>query len=327
MLAYLIRRSLIGLVTLVIITLIVFGLIRNMPGTPLTLDESVTDPSIQISAEDLERLKASYGLDKPWPLAYVHWVGRLCVGDMGQSFHHKRPVVEVISSRFFATLVVSISSLFLTYLLSIPLGLFATVRSGKLDERTMSTSLYILYSLPSMVAALYLQIYLAVKLEWLPLYGMTTSETFDSLSTMGQAWDITKHAMMPVICSTYGGLAFMSRFVYSNMQEVIRQDYIRTAKAKGLSPSRVLIHHAFRNTLIPLVTLMGLTLPGLLGGSIIIEQIFQWPGMGKLYFESIGTRDYPVIMGLTLMFSVLTLLGQLLADVLYAVVDPRVRLS
>lgn len=326
MLAYIIRRCLIGMVTLLIITLFVFGLIRNMPGTPLTLDQSVSDPSIKISPEDLKRLEASYGLDKPWPLAYVHWVKRLFVGDMGQSFHHKKPVTEVIQSRFFATLVVSISSLVLTYLLAIPLGLFSTVRSGHLDERTMSTSLYVLYSLPAMVAALYLQIYLAVKFEWLPLYGMK-SDGFESLSQIGQAWDITKHAIMPVICSTYGGLAFMSRFVNSNMQEVIRQDYVRTAIAKGLSPSRVLWHHAFRNTLIPLVTLIGLTLPGLLGGSIIIEQIFQWPGMGKLYFESIGTRDYPVIMGLTLMFSVLTLLGQLLADILYAVVDPRVRLS
>jgi peptide/nickel transport system permease protein len=150
---------------------------------------------------------------------------------------------------------------------------------------------------------------------------------YDAMSAWAQARDIFWHALMPVACYTYGSLAYYSRFIRANMQEVIRQDYIRTARAKGLGPIRVLCQHAFRNTLIPLVTLIGLTLPALLSGSVIIEYIFQWPGMGRLFFESIRERDYPTLMGLTLMFSVLTLAGQLLADVLYAVVDPRIRLA
>jgi peptide/nickel transport system permease protein len=133
--------------------------------------------------------------------------------------------------------------------------------------------------------------------------------------------------VLPIVCETYGVLAYYTRFVHTNLQEVIRQDYVRTAKAKGVGPVRVLVHHAFRNTLIPLVTMLGLTLPALLSGAIIIERIFAWPGMGQLFFNSITERDYPVIMGLVLMFSMLTLAGQLLADVLYALVDPRVRLS
>ncbi|MBX3436941.1 MAG: ABC transporter permease, partial [Planctomycetaceae bacterium] len=170
------------------------------------------------------------------------------------------------------------------------------------------------------------QLEFAVRLGWLPLFGMV-SDNHDSLSTGGKAQDIFWHALLPVTCYTYGSLAYYSRFIRANMQEVIRQDYIRTALAKGLGPVRVLWHHAFRNTLIPLVTLIGLTLPSLLSGSVIIEQIFSWPGMGRLFFESILERDYPTIMGLTLMFALLTLAGQLLADVLYAVVDPRVRLE
>jgi peptide/nickel transport system permease protein len=150
------------------------------------------------------------------------------------------------------------------------------------------------------------------------------SPDYDQLSTWGQIWDIGKHLVLPLICFTYGSLAYDSRFVKSNMEEVVRQDYIRTAKAKGVGPARILFHHAFRNTLIPFVTLMGLSLPALVGGSIVIERIFNWPGIGDLYLTSILQRDYPTIMGLTLMFSVLTLAGQLLADILYAFVDPRV---
>lgn len=328
MYAYIVRRCLIGTVTLLIITFIVFGLIRNIPGTPFTVVQSeMMDPSKSISPADVDRLKKAYGLDKDWYESYIYWIGNLLRGDMGNSFDEKIPVTEVIGNRFVPTLIVSVSSLFFTYILAIPIGLYSTIKYETIHERLVSIFLYVLYSLPVMVAALMLQFYFAFKLDWLPLTGMTSREGFEEMSTAGQIWDITKHAILPVICSTYGGLAYLSRFVNSNMQEVIRQDYIRTAHAKGVAPRRVLIHHAFRNTLLPLITLIGLTLPGLLSGSIIIEGIFQWPGMGQLFFESIPERDYPVIMGLTLMFSVLTLLGQLLADVMYAFADPRVRLS
>ena len=187
-----------------------------------------------------------------------------------------------------------------------------------------------LYSLPSFVAALLLQMYFAIELRGtafeLPLFGMV-SDDFDTMTRGEQVADLFRHSILPVTCYTYGSLAYYSRFVRANMLEVVRQDYIRTARAKGVGPTRVLLHHAFRNTLIPLVTMIGLTLPTLLSGSIILEQIFSWPGMGKLFFESIRERDYPTLMGLMLMFSTLTLMGQLLADLLYAIVDPRVSYS
>jgi peptide/nickel transport system permease protein len=176
------------------------------------------------------------------------------------------------------------------------------------------------------VAALFLQMLFYAQLGWLPLFGMY-GDGHDQMSALGQAWDLFLHCLMPVVCLTYGALAFDSRFIHANMQEVIRQDYIRTARAKGVGPVRVLVHHAFRNTMIPLATLLGLSLPSILGGAVIIEQIFSWPGMGSLFFESIRTRDYPALMGLTVMFSMLTLAGQLLADILYALADPRVTYS
>jgi peptide/nickel transport system permease protein len=226
--------------------------------------------------------------------------------------------------------MLSTTSLLLSYLLAVPMGLYATVRSGKLDERIMSTVLYMLFSIPSFVTGLLLLIVFYVRLEGtafqLPLGGMY-SDDFSDLSFFGKVGDLLKHMILPVTCATYGGLAYYSRFVKSNMEEVIRQDYIRTARAKGVAPFNIIIHHAFRNTLIPFVTLLGLTLPGLLGGFVILEQVFSWQGMGLLFLESISTRDYPTVMGLTLMFSILTLAGQLMADILYAVVDPRVTYS
>jgi peptide/nickel transport system permease protein len=327
MYSYLARRLLIGLVTLVLVTFFIYALIRHMPGTPLTADPLMMDPSRMPSEEDIARLERQYGLDKPWYVAYFVWLGNVVRLDLGESIaYNRRPVADMILERAGPTLLLSVTSLVLTYLLSIPVGLWATVRSGSLAERTGSTLLYMLYSLPSFVAALYLQILFFVKLGWLPLYGMT-SDNFDSLSALGKIWDVFLHAVLPVTCFTYGSLAYYSRFIKANMEEVIRQDYIRTARAKGVPGVRIVVHHAFRNTLIPLVTLIGLTLPTLLSGAVILEQIFSWPGMGRLFFEAIGRRDYDTIMGLTLIFSVLTLLGQLVADVLYAVVDPRVSYS
>ena len=321
---YLVRRVALGLLTLILISFLVYALIRHIPGTPLTLDPANMSPGKQPTKVDIQRWEKLYGLDKPWYQAYFVWLGNVAHLDFGRSIpQNNKPVLELIAQRAPATLLLSVSSLVLSYALSVPIGLWATAWSGTYRERTISTLLYMLYSLPAFVAALYLQLLFFSKLGWLPLFGMY-SDNYETLSAAGKAWDILKHAILPITCFTYGSLAYYSRFVQANMEEVVRQDFIRTARAKGVPPGRVIWHHAFRNTLIPFVTLLGLTLPSLLGGAVILEQIFGWPGMGRLYFEAIGQRDYDTIMGLTLMFSILTLLGQLLADILYAVVDPRV---
>jgi len=325
MTTYLIRRLLFGIVTLLVITCFVYALARNMPGTPLTAQMG-EDPSRKINAEDQKRLERIYGLDKSWPEGYVQWLGNLLRGDLGRSITRKQPVVTLIRERIGPTFLVSGTALVLIWLMAIPLGLYASARSGRPDERATSLLLYVLYSFPTFVAALFLQIIFAVKLRgtaWeLPLFGM--ADLPPDAPLLSRIADVARHAILPVTCQTYVSLAYDSRFIKATMEEAVRQDYIRTARAKGAGPWRVLFRHAFRNTLIPLVTLLGLSLPALVGGSVIIEQIFTWPGMGRLFFESIRERDYPTIMGLTLMFSVLTLLGQLIADLLYCLVDPRV---
>lgn len=330
MLNYLIRRIVLCFITLLLITCVIYGLIRSMPGTPLDTELARMDPSNLPSPEDIERRKKIYGLDRPWYQAYGIWLMNLARLDLGDSIVEKEPVTTIIGKRIGPTIMLSATSLLLSYLLAVPMGLFATVRSGRLDERGLSIGLYMLYSLPSFVAALLLQLLFAVQLEGtafeLPLMGLKSND-YDDLSFFGKAYDLFLHMLLPVTCYTYGSLAYFSRFVKANMEEVIRQDYIRTARAKGVGPIRVVVHHAFRNTMIPFVTLVGLTLPALVSGAIILEQIFNWPGMGQLFFDSIRQRDYETIMGLTLMFSVLTLAGQLLADILYAVVDPRITYS
>ena len=328
MLNYLIRRVLIGCVTLLVITFLVYGLIRNMPGSPLTVAVTELDPSKKINPEDLQA-----DAENLWPRqALVRrpissgW-GTRPAWIQAARFTHKKPVLEVIEKRIGPTLALSITSISLAYLIVDSFGpAWRQSVAGHKDERGMSLLLYALYSFPTFVTALLLQIAFAVRKGWLPLLGMESAD-FDQLSTWEKIWDLFKHALMPVICETYGSLAYYSRFVRSNMAEVVKQDYIRTARAKGVGPVRVIFHHAFRNTLIPFVTMLGLSLPVLLSGAVIIEQIFSWPGMGLLFFESILGRDYPTIMGLTLVFSILTLLGTLLADVMYAVVDPRISYS
>jgi peptide/nickel transport system permease protein len=330
MLSYLIRRLLLAALTLLFVTFAIYALIRHMPGTPLTINMAEVDPSKRISKEEKLRLERTYGLDKPWYIGYFVWLNKVRKGDLGFSMFEKEPVARSIAKRIGPTLLLSGTSLFLAYVLAVPLGLYFSGRSGKLDERALSLGMYMLYSLPSFVAALMLLTLFYQKLRgtaWeLPLQGMISSN-YAEMSPWNKLIDIGRHLILPLACFTYGGLAYDSRFIKANMEEALRQDYVRTARAKGSGYWRIIVVHAFRNTFIPFVTVLGLSLPALLGGAVILEGIFGWPGMGQLFFQSISRRDYDEIMGLTLMFTTLTLLGQLLADILYAFVDPRVTFS
>jgi peptide/nickel transport system permease protein len=326
MFSYLVRRLLLAVVTLFFTSLIIYALIRNMPGSPLALDMS-NDPNFKLSDDRRKQLEKLYGLDKPWHIGYYYWVRNVAQGNLGDSVPEKRSVVQAIREKLWPTLLLSCGSLGLAYLSSIPIGLYCTARSGKWDERGISVVLYAMYSLPSYVTALML---LSLTFQYLrdtpfelPLQGMK-SPNYDKFSAFGQTIDVLKHLFLPLICLTYGSLAYDTRFIKANMEEAIRQDYIRTARAKGASGLRVLVFHAFRNTLIPFITILGISLPAIVGGAVILESIFNWPGMGQLFYQSISRRDYELIMGLTLMFTVLTLIGQLLADLAYALVDPRI---
>lgn len=329
MYSYLVRRLIFAALTVVVITFVVYALIRSMPGDPISLEMAEADPAKMQSFEEQLRQRKLYGLDDPVPVGYFKWIRN--VGppnfDLGKSIFEKKPVYRQIRERFFPTLMLSGTSVFLAYVLSVPIGLYCSARSNKLDERGISMGMYMLYSFPSYVAALFLLTLFYLKLKgtpWaLPLHGMVSSN-HDELSTWGQFQDSFRHLILPLTCMTYAGLAYDSRFIKANMEEAMRQDYIRTARAKGASYLRILVMHAFRNTLIPFLTILGISLPAILSGAVILEGIFGWPGMGQLFYQSVSRRDYDPIMALTLLFTVLTLAGQLLADVLYAFADPRV---
>lgn len=326
MLHYLIRRLLIGCITLTCITFIIYSLIRNMPGDPATVAFNESDPSYKQDKAAAQRIKEQYHLDKPIYVGYFYWLGNLARGDLGRSTNQKQPVATAIWQRLGPTLFLSLASLVLALICSIPIGLISSARSGTPGERIVSTLLYMLYSFPAFVAALLLQYVFYLKYGVLPLERMH-SDGYEAMAAVDRFTDILWHSILPIICYTYAGLAYESRFIRANMAEVLRQDYIRTARAKGVSGPMVIVKHAFRNTLIPMMTLLGLMLPGLLSGTVILEQIFSWPGMGLLFYDAIHARDYPLIMGLALLFSVMTLVGTLFSDVMYAVVDPRVTYS
>ena len=346
MFQYFLKRLVLACITLFFITFIVYGLVRAMPGSPVMLEEGF-DPNRSMSEADRKEREKYFALDKPWYVGYFIWAGRLSPValqvqekapfirwpifrfksmDLGMSSREKTPVLNSIAQRLGPTLQLSIASLLITYMLSIPIGLYSSVHRGQKRERVLSLFLYGLYSFPSFVAALLLLLvfYQNMPWDWLKLEPGLHSANYESLSFFGKLGDNFKHMFLPTLCYSYGSLAYLSRFIKSNMEEVVRQDYIRTARAKGVSPRNVTLHHAFRNTLIPFVTLLGMSLPGLVGGSVILENIFRWPGIGQLFLDAITWRDHFLIMGLVLMFSTLTLLGQLLADMLYSVVDPRV---
>jgi peptide/nickel transport system permease protein len=246
--------------------------------------------------------------------------------DFGHSFIDHRAVTEKIAEKMPNTFVLNFLAFLLAAGIGIPVGLWSATRSRHLTERAAAVSFFLLYSLPIFWVALLLMRFFAVKLDWLPLFGMT-SDDYLELSTGARILDRVKHMVLPVICLAYGQLAIFARFSKSALAEVIRQDFITTARAKGVAPAGVIWHHALRNALIPLITLLGLTIPYLISGSVIVEQIFQWDGVGLLYYESILSRDYPTTLGLMVATAIATLFASLLSDLLYAAADPRVRLE
>ncbi len=322
MLQYLTRRLLQIIPTLVGITLVVFTIICLAPGDPAALRAGeVQDP--MISERIVMDLRERYHLGEPIPVRYWYWIKGLATGDLGRSLADDRPVIDKIKLAFWPTVKVNLCAVILAFFISIPIGLYAAARQNGWFDRASGVVLYMLYSLPSYVGAIILVLFVSVRLGWLPFRGAISDDYFQ-LDAWGRFVDIVAHMTLYVLCATYTSLAYYSRFVRQNMLEVVRQDYIRTARAKGLPEHAVIIRHAFRNTLIPFVTLVGLVVPSLLGGSVILESIFTWPGLGRLFIESMYQRDYSVLMALSTATAVLVLFANLAVDLLYGVVDPRV---
>jgi peptide/nickel transport system permease protein len=302
------------------ITIITFVVIHLAPGTPTDIQ---TQMNPKVSAEARDKLKRIYGLDKPLYQQYLDWLRRLVRMDFGHSFVDGRAVMEKIRDSLPITIILNVLSLFLIFVVAIPLGVLSAAKQYSLFDKLTTVFVFIGFSVPTFWLALLLMILFGVRLNLLPISGIK-SLYLANPTFWNRLIDYARHLILPVFVSAFGGLAGLSRYTRSNMLEVIRQDYIRTARAKGLSERTVIYKHALRNALMPVITILGLSVPGLIGGSVIFETIFSIPGMGQLFYGSVMARDYPVIMGILFIGAILTLLGNFLADISYAIVDPRI---
>jgi len=316
--------------TLIGITLLSFFIIHLAPGKPTDV---LTEMNPKITPEAREKLEKYYGLDKPVYIQYGMWLKRIVKLDFGESFStDRRPVMEkiwdtkqkLIDRRLFITFFINLLSMFFIFIIAIPIGISSATHQHSMFDNISTVFWFIGFAMPSFWFALLLMMYFGVHHHWLPVSGFK-SMNYESLTLSGQIWDRTRHLILPVFVSSFGGVAGFSRYMRSSMLEVIRQDYITTARAKGLPERTVIYKHALRNSLLTIITLLGLSVPGLIGGSVIFENIFSIPGMGQLFYMSVMTRDYPLVMGILTIGAVLTLVGNMLADIGYMFADPRIR--
>jgi len=283
--------------------------------------------SIESSAQARQMLQELYGLDKPLAVQYWHWLGRLARLDFGRSFMPDgRPVLDKIRERLPVTLLLNLIEMLIILAVAVPIGIFSATRQYSLFDKVTTVFVFVGFATPDFWLALLLMILFGVQLGWLPISGLR-SLNWEYLGFWTQQWDFFSHLILPIAVATFGGLAGFSRYMRQSMLEVIRQDYIQSARAKGLAERVVIGKHALRNAMLPIVTILGLSLPGLIGGSVIVESVFAIPGMGQLMVQSVFQRDYPVIMANLVIVSVLTLLANLVADLSYGLVDPRIRLA
>lgn len=314
MVSYIIRRTLMAIPLLLGITIISFAIIQMAPGDPASM---LMDPSI--SPKDRAVVIEKYGLDKPVHIQYFKWLGSMVQGDFGNSIVFKgRDVTELIMNRVPNTLLLMVVSTLLAVVIAIPFGVISAMRPySKLDYSVTVTS-FLGLATPNFWFGLILIMVFSVHLHWFPATGTQT------LNAPFSIWDRIHHLILPAFVLATADMAGLTRYTRSSMMEVVKQDYIRTARAKGFKESKVIFKHGIRNGLIPVITIFGLMLPSFIGGAVVVESVFGWPGLGKLFIDSAYQRDYPIIMALTVISSVLVVVGNLLADILYAVFDPRI---
>lgn len=320
MIQYIIKRILKMIPILFCISLIVFFLVNSAPGDFV---DAKTNPNM--SAAKIEQLKEIYGLDKPKIVRYGNWVKGAVTGNLGDSLKYKQPVTTLINTYVWNSFYLAAVAFIISLLISIPLGIISALKQYSAFDNIVTFLIFLTMSFPTFFVALILIKIFALNMGALPISGMTSAGS--NATGLSNFIDITKHMVMPVITLVIIQVGSTTKYVRSCMLEVIRQDYIRTARAKGLKEKVVIYKHALRNGLIPIVTLIGLSIPTLFSGALITETIFAWPGIGKLGYDAILNRDYILMMAFTMFMAILTLLGNLLSDVLYAVVDPRIRLD
>lgn len=322
MIRYVLKRLVLSLPLLLGIATVTFFFVHLAPGDPMDIYLESRFRR-EVDPEVIELIRAKYGLDQPLHVQYAKWIGNLAQGDFGESFRYRRPVGALILERAPYTLQLAALALILDALIGISLGIVSAVKQYSRTDQAITVGSLAVYSIPGFWLALMLVLVFSVELGWFPT-SQTRSLDYELLSTGGKVVDRLWHLALPVFVLGVASAAGTARYVRNRLLEVLSEEYIVAARARGLKERAVILHHALRNALIPVVTIYGLALPFLLGGAVLIERVFAWPGMGMLAVEAIGGRDYPVILGTTMIAAVLVVLGNLLADVLYAVVDPRV---
>jgi peptide/nickel transport system permease protein len=311
---YILHRLLVAIPVIFGVTVVAFFIMTLAPGDAVDM---LISPGL--SPEDIALKRQTLGLDQPVFVQYGHWLQEMLHGNLGYSFTNRQPVTARIFDRFGPTFTLAMSAMLLSYIIGIPIGVLSAVRQYSVLDYTATIFSFLGVSVPSFFFGLLMIYFFSLKLDLFPTGGMQAVGQDFSLS------DRLSHLILPMLVLSLQNTGIVMRYTRSSMLDVVRQDYVRTARGKGLQNQVVLVRHALRNALIPVITLVGLQLPILLSGAIITEQIFNWPGMGRLTVEAINQRDYPTIMGLNLMIALMVVAGNLLADVLYGVVDPRIR--
>lgn len=300
------------------ISIIIFALINCQPGDPYA---TMVDPNI--SPELREKMLRDIGYYDPLPLKYLKWLIRALQCDFGFSIRYKQPVLDVIGSRIGNTFILALTALLLSMAIAIPIGVLTATKQHSFSDYAATVFAFIGLSIPTFFFGMLLIKFFSVDLKLLPISGMTT--VGKKLTGFSYIFDIFKHLILPAIVLALMNTASLMRYTRSSMVEIIRQDYIRTAKAKGVKNKAIIFKHALKNALIPIITILSMQIPFLFSGALLTETIFVWPGIGRLNFEAVMNRDYPLIMGIVMIFAVVTLFVNLAADILYAVVDPRIR--
>ncbi|MDO4291621.1 MAG: ABC transporter permease [Eubacteriales bacterium] len=323
---YLIKRLIYIIFVFFIISIIMFFIYKLLPGDPVRMMIGDTG---NIKPERYEAMYAQYeellGLDKPLPVQYVVWISNMLKGDFGYSVQYKRPVIQILGTPMKNTLMLNFVSMIVVFAISVPLGIATAVRKNSLFDKAVQVLTILGYSLPSFVIALLAIYFFSVRLGWFPISGVKTAGLEGNAFV--QAADMARHMILPVLVMSVGGLGSITRYVRASMIEALRMDYIKTARAKGLREKTVIYVHAFRNALIPVVTVTTWWIIGLFGGSIVIESIFLWRGLGMLMLDGLFQRDFSVVLAMQMFYVVLSLAGNVLMDIAYSLVDPRVRLE
>jgi peptide/nickel transport system permease protein len=317
MLQYIVKRLLQAVPLLIGVSIIGFAMMHLAPGGPLAI--YTLNPTI--TAQDIERIKHVFGLDQPLYIQYLKWAAGMFTGNWGNTFFGGRPVLDVIMERVPATLLLMGSSMSLAMIIGMLIGILGAVKRYSVFDYLATTGAMVTLSFPTFWFGLMMIFVFALQLGWLPSGGMfTLGEDEDLL-------DLLQHLILPTVVLALVLVAQWSRYTRSSFLEVIHQDYIRTARSKGISGSRILFRHAFPNAVAPLIALAGIQLPWLFSGALVTETIFGWPGMGRLFVDSLTMKEYPVLMGMIMFTAMAVIIGNLLADVLNAIIDPRIRLN